>query len=92
MRHQIECSYILIVRFWAAQAQRPEKRLMATDVAVPISRSAELIDLTVAELQKSNIYGPIVGQNETSSSSVSLHSCQLVDHLFLESPNISLIV
>lgn len=61
---------LFMIRFWAAMSQRPNKRLMATDVAVPISNLAELITLTQNELTKSNIYGPIVGK----TSSCPLHS------------------
>eukprot|EP01134_Creolimax_fragrantissima_P005308 CFRG5308T1 len=47
--------------FWAAQNYRPGKELMATDVAVPISRLAECIEETKKELDSSFLFCPIVG-------------------------------
>jgi len=47
--------------FWAAQAQQPEKQLMATDVAVPISRLADCLAATKEDLDKSPLFAPIVG-------------------------------
>ncbi|KNC73208.1 hypothetical protein SARC_14232, partial [Sphaeroforma arctica JP610] len=47
--------------FWAAQSYTPGKSLMATDVAVPISRLAECIDATKKELDASFLFCPIVG-------------------------------
>eukprot|EP01113_Clastostelium_recurvatum_P044012 TRINITY_DN7377_c0_g1_i4.p1 TRINITY_DN7377_c0_g1~~TRINITY_DN7377_c0_g1_i4.p1 ORF type:complete len:544 (-),score=128.86 TRINITY_DN7377_c0_g1_i4:1-1632(-) len=47
--------------FWAAQSMRPGRRLMATDVAVPISRLAECISETKKELDASFLFCPIVG-------------------------------
>lgn len=52
--------------FWASQLYAEQnygegKQLMATDVAVPISRLAEAIDDTKAEIKESFLFAPIVG-------------------------------
>ena len=47
--------------FWAAKALRPGKDVFATDVSVPISRLAECVVATEADLAASGLYGPIVG-------------------------------
>jgi D-lactate dehydrogenase (cytochrome) len=47
--------------FWAAKALRPGKDVFATDVSVPISRLAECVLETEADLARSHLYGPIVG-------------------------------
>jgi D-lactate dehydrogenase (cytochrome) len=47
--------------FWAAKALRPGKDVFATDVSVPISRLAECVVETEADLARSGLYGPIVG-------------------------------
>jgi D-lactate dehydrogenase (cytochrome) len=47
--------------FWAAKAMRPGKEVFATDVSVPISRLAECVVETEADLAASALYGPIVG-------------------------------
>lgn len=45
---------------WAAKAQRPGRRLLTTDVCVPISRLAAVIGEIKAELSRSPLYAPIV--------------------------------
>jgi len=47
--------------FWSAQYFEEGKEIMATDVAVPISRLADCIMETKKELDKSFLFAPIVG-------------------------------
>ena len=48
--------------FWATKSLKPGKEeSIATDVCVPISRLAECVTETQADLEKHNIYGPIIG-------------------------------
>ena len=48
--------------FWATKAIKPGKEeSIATDVCVPISRLAECVTQTQADLEANNIYGPIIG-------------------------------
>eukprot|EP00177_Eucheuma_denticulatum_P002622 GFKZ01004706.1.p2 GENE.GFKZ01004706.1~~GFKZ01004706.1.p2 ORF type:complete len:554 (+),score=87.48 GFKZ01004706.1:432-2093(+) len=47
--------------FWAAQMYEDGKELMATDVAVPISKLADCITETKKELDESFLFCPIVG-------------------------------
>jgi D-lactate dehydrogenase (cytochrome) len=47
--------------FWAIQALRPGARILVTDVCVPISRLAECVSETKADLDKSGLIAPIVG-------------------------------
>ena len=47
--------------YFAAKAMRPGCRVVTTDVCVPISRLAEAISETAAEIEASPIDGPIVG-------------------------------
>jgi D-lactate dehydrogenase (cytochrome) len=47
--------------FWATKALMPGKESFATDVCVPISRLAECVTHTQADLATNNLYGPIVG-------------------------------
>jgi D-lactate dehydrogenase (cytochrome) len=48
--------------FWASKAMKPGKEeAIATDVCVPISRLAECVVATQADLADSNVYGPIIG-------------------------------
>lgn len=47
--------------FWAAQTYIADKEIMATDVAVPISRLADCIMETKKDLDKSFLFAPIVG-------------------------------
>ena len=47
--------------FWSCKALHPERKAIVTDVCVPISRLAEAVEETVAEIAASGIPGPIVG-------------------------------
>ncbi|MCB1433188.1 MAG: FAD-binding protein [Alphaproteobacteria bacterium] len=47
--------------FWATKTLVPGKDAFATDVCVPISRLADCVTETQADLAANNIYGPIVG-------------------------------
>lgn len=47
--------------FWAAQTMMENKEIMATDVAVPISKLADCIMDTKKELDASFLFAPIVG-------------------------------
>jgi D-lactate dehydrogenase (cytochrome) len=47
--------------FWATKSLFPGKEAFATDVCVPISRLAECVTETEADLATNGIYGPIVG-------------------------------
>jgi len=47
--------------FWATKSLMPGKESFATDVCVPISRLAEAVTETAADLAANNLYGPIVG-------------------------------
>ncbi len=47
--------------YYAAMALRPGARAMPTDVCVPISRLAECIEATRADLKDSHLLSPIVG-------------------------------
>jgi D-lactate dehydrogenase (cytochrome) len=47
--------------FWATKSLMPGKEAFATDVCVPISRLAECVTETQADLAANNLYGPIVG-------------------------------
>ena len=47
--------------FWATKSLMPGKDAFATDVCVPISRLAECVTETQADLAANNLYGPIVG-------------------------------
>lgn len=47
--------------FWATKSLMPGKEAFATDVCVPISRLAECVNETQADLKASGLYGPIVG-------------------------------
>lgn len=47
--------------FWAINAYMPGKESFATDVCVPISRLADCVSETVADLERHNVFGPIVG-------------------------------
>ncbi len=47
--------------YWAAQVLRPGSRPVATDVCVPISRLAECVTETAADVAESGILAPIVG-------------------------------
>jgi D-lactate dehydrogenase (cytochrome) len=48
--------------FWATKSLSPGKEeSIATDVCVPISRLAQCVTETQADLETNNIYGPIIG-------------------------------
>jgi D-lactate dehydrogenase (cytochrome) len=47
--------------FWATKSLMPGKEAFATDVCVPISRLAECVKETQADLAANSLYGPIVG-------------------------------
>jgi D-lactate dehydrogenase (cytochrome) len=47
--------------FWATKSLMPGKESFSTDVCVPISRLAECVTQTQADLAANNLYGPIVG-------------------------------
>jgi D-lactate dehydrogenase (cytochrome) len=47
--------------FWATRSLMPGKDAFATDVCVPISRLAECVTDTQADLAANGLYGPIVG-------------------------------
>jgi len=47
--------------YWAILSQRPGTRAVVTDICVPISRLAEAVEATQADLEQHNIRGPILG-------------------------------
>jgi D-lactate dehydrogenase (cytochrome) len=47
--------------FWATKSLMPGKESFSTDVCVPISKLAECVTETQADLAANNLYGPIVG-------------------------------
>ncbi|GGE31945.1 2-hydroxy-acid oxidase [Primorskyibacter flagellatus] len=47
--------------YWAILAARPGTRAVVTDICVPISRLAEAVEATQADLQEHGITGPILG-------------------------------
>jgi len=47
--------------YWASMALRPGKKALSTDVCVPISRLAECIVETEADIAQSGLVAPIVG-------------------------------
>ena len=47
--------------YYAVKACRPEADYIATDVCVPISRLSECIAETIDDLEKNNLFGPLVG-------------------------------
>jgi D-lactate dehydrogenase (cytochrome) len=47
--------------YWAAQTLRPGAKVVATDVCVPISRLAECVTETVADVEASGLVAPVVG-------------------------------
>ena len=61
--------------YWAVTAQRPGKRGLSTDVCVPISRLAECVTQTKADIEEAGLYGPIVGHVGDGN----FHSLILVD-------------
>ncbi|OSX80557.1 hypothetical protein BU14_0049s0001 [Porphyra umbilicalis] len=61
--------------FWAAQTSQPGRELMATDVAVPLSRLADCLSETKKELDASFLFAPIVGHVGDSN----FHVCIMFD-------------
>lgn len=61
--------------YFAAKAMRPGCRVLTTDICVPISRLAEAIAETAAEIDASPIEGPIVGHVGDGN----FHTALLVD-------------
>ncbi len=61
---------------YAAKAMRPNARIWATDVCVPISRLAECILETKRDIERSNLLAPIVGHVGDGN----FHLVLLVDH------------
>ena len=61
---------------YACKALRPDGEIWATDVCVPISRLAECISLTRADLDENNLLAPIVGHVGDGN----FHLVLLVDH------------
>jgi D-lactate dehydrogenase (cytochrome) len=47
--------------YWAAQTLRPGARVVTTDVCVPISRLADCVTATAADVEASGLVAPIVG-------------------------------
>jgi D-lactate dehydrogenase (cytochrome) len=47
--------------YWAARGLRPGAKVLATDVCVPISRLAECVEATKADVAASGLLAPIVG-------------------------------
>ena len=47
--------------YWAVKALRPGAGVVATDVCVPISRLADCVTETEADLERLNLQSPIVG-------------------------------
>ena len=47
--------------YWATLAMRPGCKGLATDVCVPISRLADCVEETRADIKKYDLYAPIVG-------------------------------
>ena len=61
--------------YWAAVALRPGAKVFVSDVCVPISRLAECIVATQADLAESRLVSPIVGHVGDGN----FHLCLLVD-------------
>jgi D-lactate dehydrogenase (cytochrome) len=47
--------------YWASFTLRPGSRAIATDACVPISRLAECVMETIADVERSNLVAPVVG-------------------------------
>src|SRR5690606_24621124 len=58
--------------YWAALALRPGARSLATDVCVPISRLAECVGATIADIEAEGLVAPIVGHVGDGNFHVSL--------------------
>lgn len=61
--------------FWATQALDSAKKIIVTDVAVPVSRLGECISATKADLSAHNLVGPILSHLGDGN----FHSLVLVD-------------
>ena len=61
--------------FWALAALRPGARPFATDTCVPISRLAECVEETLADIEASGLIAPIVGHVGDGN----FHTSPLVD-------------
>ncbi len=61
--------------YWASMALRPGAKVMATDVCVPMSRLAECITKTHADIQEAGLIAPIVGHVGDGN----FHVCVLTD-------------
>jgi D-lactate dehydrogenase (cytochrome) len=61
--------------YWAAVALRPGAKVFVSDVCVPISRLAECIVATQADLTESRLVSPIVGHVGDGN----FHLCLLID-------------
>lgn len=61
---------------YACKALRPDGTIWATDVCVPISRLAECISQTQADIEEANVIAPIVGHVGDGN----FHLTLLVDH------------
>lgn len=58
--------------FWSVKAMAPGKAVLATDVCVPISRLADCVTETEADLDSHGLQGPIVGHAGDGNFHVSL--------------------
>ncbi|QRM55916.1 FAD-linked oxidase C-terminal domain-containing protein [Sinorhizobium sp. BG8] len=58
--------------YWAAKALRPGHAVIATDVCVPISRLAECVAATEADIEEHGLLAPIVGHAGDGNFHVSL--------------------
>ncbi len=47
--------------FWAVRSAWPDKIPVVTDVCVPVSRLAECIELTLADIAQMNLVAPVIG-------------------------------
>ncbi|MET1411571.1 FAD-linked oxidase C-terminal domain-containing protein [Roseibium sp. HPY-6] len=47
--------------YWSGRSLRPNAQVVATDVCVPISRLAECVTQTAADIEAENLLAPIVG-------------------------------
>ncbi|HCF74366.1 MAG TPA: FAD-binding oxidoreductase, partial [Gammaproteobacteria bacterium] len=61
---------------YACKAMRPQAQIWATDVCVPISRLAECITETQADIKASRLLAPIAGHVGDGN----FHLCLIVDH------------
>ena len=61
---------------YACKAMRPQAQIWATDVCVPISRLAECITETQADIKASGLLAPIAGHVGDGN----FHLCLIVDH------------